>query len=90
MILFPLFATSIVDTCGNLLPVSTTPAVPVSLMPVAHLPLVYLTPAANLQLVSLVSLISDVHLHLRISQQIFGKILDDPNVIFGGLGEDDS
>jgi hypothetical protein len=30
MKLFPLFATGIVDTGGNLLPVSTTPAVPVA------------------------------------------------------------
>jgi hypothetical protein len=30
MTLFPLFATGIVDTGGNLLPVSTTPAVPVA------------------------------------------------------------
>jgi hypothetical protein len=31
-----------------------------------------------------------VHLDLRISPQIFGKILNHPNVIFRGLGEGDS
>jgi hypothetical protein len=30
MILFPLFAMGIIDTGGNLLPISTTPAVPVA------------------------------------------------------------
>ncbi len=36
-----------------------------------------------------VSLITVVHLHLRISPQIFDKIGNDSNIIFGGLGEDD-
>jgi hypothetical protein len=37
-----------------------------------------------------VSLILVMHLHLRMSPQIFEKIRNDPNVIFGGLGKDDS
>jgi hypothetical protein len=37
-----------------------------------------------------VSLIPVVHLHLRISPRILEKIRNDPNVIFRGLGEDDS
>ena len=61
LILFALFATgvndtSVVDTGGNLPPVSLTPAAnlpPVSLSPVANLPPVSLTPAANLPPVSL-------------------------------------
>ncbi len=42
---------------------------------------------SNLPLVSLTPV---VHLDLRISPQIFGKIRNDPNVIIRGLGEDDS
>jgi hypothetical protein len=41
-----------------------------------HLPPVSLTPVANLE--------------LRISQRIFEKIRNDPNVILRGLGEPDS
>jgi hypothetical protein len=37
-----------------------------------------------------VSLIPVVHLDLRISPRIFEKFRNDPNVIFRGLGEDDS
>jgi hypothetical protein len=37
-----------------------------------------------------VSLTPVVHLDLRISPQIFGKIRNDHNVIFRGLGEGDS
>ncbi len=37
-----------------------------------------------------VSLIPVVHLDLRISPRISEKIRNDPNVIFKGLGEDDS
>ena len=37
-----------------------------------------------------VSLTPVVHLDLRISPQIFEKILNDPNVIIRGLGEGDS
>jgi hypothetical protein len=36
------------------------------------------------------SLIPVVEPHLRISPRMLGKILNDPNVIFVGLGEDDS
>jgi hypothetical protein len=49
---------------------------PVSLIPVANLPPVSLTPV--------------VHLDLRISPRIFEKIQNDPNVIIRGLGEGDS
>jgi hypothetical protein len=90
LILFPLFATGVndtggkfaagvVDTGGNLPPASLTPA--------ANLPQVSLTPVANLPPVSLTPV---VHLDLRISPRIFEKILNDPNVIFRGLGEGDS
>jgi hypothetical protein len=51
---------------------------PVSLIPVT------LLPVANLPPVSPV-----VHLDLRISPRIFEKNLDDPYVIFRGLGEGD-
>jgi hypothetical protein len=44
-----------------------------------------LTPVANLPPVSLTPV---VHLDLRISPRIFGKIRNDPNV--RGLGEGDS
>jgi hypothetical protein len=37
-----------------------------------------------------VSLISVVHLDLQISPQIFEQILNDPGVIFRGLGKDNS
>jgi hypothetical protein len=37
-----------------------------------------------------VLLIPVVHLHLQISLRIFEKIRNEPNDIFGGLGEDDS
>jgi hypothetical protein len=57
-----------------------------------------LTPAANLQLVSLipatklpsVSLIPVVHLDLRISPRIFEKIQNGPNGILWGWEETDS
>jgi hypothetical protein len=51
------------------------------------LPPVSLTPGANLLPVSL---IPGVHLDLRISPRVFGKILKDPNVIFMDLTEDES
>jgi hypothetical protein len=35
-------------------------------------------------------LIPVVQLHLRISLRMFGKYLNDPNIIFLGLGVDDS
>ncbi len=37
-----------------------------------------------------VSMIPVVHLHLRISPRIFKKTQNNPNIIFGGFGEDDS
>jgi hypothetical protein len=37
-----------------------------------------------------VLLIPVVHLHLQISLRIFEKNCNEPNVIFRGLGEDDS
>ncbi len=52
-----------------------------------NLPTVSLTPVANLPPVSLTPV---VHIDLRISPQIFEKILNDPNVIIRGLGEGDS
>jgi hypothetical protein len=83
--MFPLFATGVI---ANLPPVSTTLAklveqfaagvsdtggkfATVSLIPAAILPPVSLTPVANLPPVSLIPV---VHLYLRISPQIFGKI----------------
>jgi hypothetical protein len=65
------------------------------------MPLVSLTPAANLPPVSTtiavlmanlppVSLIPVVHLDLQISPRIFEKILNNPNTIISGLGEDES
>jgi hypothetical protein len=54
---------------------------PVSLIPVANLLPVSLIPAAILPLVA--NLTQVVHLDLR----IFEKILNDPNVIFRGLGK---
>jgi hypothetical protein len=83
MLLFPLFATGVIDTGGNLLPVTIfyryqqlqqywrKNLPPVSLIPLANFPPVKLTPAANL---SLVSLIPVVHLHLRI---FFPKCLEN-------------
>ncbi len=51
-----------------------------------NLPPVSLTPVANLPTESS----PVVHLDLRISPRIFGKIQNDPNVVFRGLGEGDS
>ncbi len=72
------FASGVVDTDGKF----ATDVVDsggkfdaVSLTPVANFPQVLLIPV--------------VHLDLRISQRIFEKIRNDPNVIFSGLGEDD-
>ncbi len=73
------FASGVVDTGGKFAAgvVDTGSNLPpVSLTPVANLPPVSLTPV--------------VHLDLRISQQIFEKIWNDPNVIIRGLGEGDS
>jgi hypothetical protein len=111
--LFPLFATGVndnggkfaagvVDTCGNLPPVSLTLvayfatgvvntggkfAASVVDTPAAILPPVSLTPVANLPPVSTTSV---VHLDLRISPRIFENTQNDPNVIFRGLEEGDS
>ncbi len=56
-----------------------------------------LTPEGNLLPVSeakfaagVVNTSGKVHLDLRISPLILEKIQNDPNVIFRGLGEDDS
>jgi hypothetical protein len=49
---------------------------PVLLIPVANLPPMLLTPVVNF--------------HLRKSPRNFEKNRNDPDVIFGGLGEDDS
>jgi hypothetical protein len=77
--LYPLFAAGVVDTGGNLPPVSLIPAailLPVSLAPVANLPPVSLIPV--------------VHLYLRLSPRIFEKIRNSPNAILWGCGETDS
>jgi hypothetical protein len=72
---------------------ATTPAVPVAKFAPSvvdnggKFATVSMTPVANSPLVSLILV---VHLHLRISPWIFRKIWNDPSVIFGGLGEDDS
>ena len=73
------FAAGVVDTGGNLPPVSLILAailLPVSLTPVANLPPVSLIPVVNLE--------------LQISPRIFEKILNGPNGILRGLGETDS
>jgi hypothetical protein len=73
------FATGVVDTGGKFAAgVVDTGGnlLPVSLPPVANLPPV--------------SLILVVHLGLRISQRIFEKIQNGPNVIRWGWGETDS
>ncbi len=44
----------------------------------------------NLPLLSTTPAVPVVPLHFRISPRIFEKIWNDPNVIFGDLGEDDS
>ncbi len=107
MILFPLFvssvvgpggkfAASILDTGGNLLPVSTTPEVPLEkfatgvvdtggkLTLSANLPAVLLTPVANLPLVSLILL---VNLHLQISPKICRKNRNDSTCLSGAWGK---
>ncbi len=106
MILFPLFVSSVVgpggkcanilNTGGNLLPVSTTPEVPVEkfaagvvdtggkLTLSANLPAVLLTPVANLPLVSLILV---VNLHLQISPKIFRKNRNDSNFLSGAWGK---
>jgi hypothetical protein len=68
------FATGVVDTGGKF--AAGVVDTGGNLPPVAKLPPVSLTPV--------------VHLDLRISLRIFEKILNDPYVIFRGLGEGDS
>ena len=73
------FAAGVVDTGGNLPPMSLIPAailLPVSLTPVVNLPPVSLIPVVNLE--------------LRISPRIFEKFRNGPNGILRGLGETDS
>ena len=53
-----------------------------------NLPLVSTTPAVTVA--KFATGVADVHRDLRISLRIFRKIPNDPNVIFSGLGEDDS
>jgi hypothetical protein len=83
LIVFPLFATGVVDTGGKLATgIKGTLAVFV-----ANLPPVSLIPVANLPPVSLIPV---VHLDLLISQRIFEKKRNYPNAIIRGFGEDDS
>jgi hypothetical protein len=88
--LFPLFATGVVDTCGNLPPALLTP--------VANFPPIPLTLAANLPPVSTTSVelvskfatgVVDTGGAPLIAQQIFKKF-EMTLVLFSGLGEDDS
>ncbi len=84
------FAADVVDTGGNLPPVSTTLAKlvanlpPVSLIPATILPPVSLTPVTNFPPVSLIPV---VHLYLRISPRIFEKIRNSPNGILWAGGK---
>jgi hypothetical protein len=77
--LFPLFATGI--PVANLPLVSTTPAVSVANFAAG----VVDTGVVDTGVVDTV-----LHLDLQISPRIFDKIRNDPDVIFRGLGEDDS
>jgi hypothetical protein len=81
--LFPLFATSVSAAAGI---VDTGGKFATGINNISgtdgKMPLVLLIPVANLTPV--------VHLDLRISPWIFETIRNDPNVIFRGLGEDDS
>jgi hypothetical protein len=113
--LFPLFATGVndtggkfaagvVDTCGNLPPVSTTQGEMVAKFAAGVIDTGgkfaagVVDTGGNLPPVSLtpvanlppVLLTPVVHLDLRISPRIFKKIRNDPNVIIRGLGEGDS
>ncbi len=73
----PIFTTSIVDTGGNLPPVSTTPGVPVTtLLPVSLISVANLPP---------VLVIPVLHLDLQISPQIFKKF-GITLMLFEGLG----
>ncbi len=69
---------------------STANLLPVSLTPVANLPLVSTTLAVLVTNLPPVSLIPVGHLDLQISPRILEKIRNDPNAIIRGFGEDDS
>ncbi len=92
------FSASVIDTGGNLPPVSTTQG---DLLAIFAAGVVdtsgkfaagVVDTGGNLPPVSMtpVSLTPVVHLDLRISPRIFEKIRDDPNVFIRGLGEGDS
>jgi hypothetical protein len=86
LILFPIIATGGNDTGGKFATgVNETSSTGVLLIPVENLPSLLLTPVKNLPPVSL---ILGLHLDLRIYLRIFEKNLNDPKVIFRGLGED--
>ncbi len=93
LILFPLFATGIVDIGGNLPPVSTTQGELLAKFAAGVVDTGgkfasgIVDTGGNLPPVSLTPV---VHLDLRISPRIFEKIRNDPNVIIRGLGEGDS
>jgi hypothetical protein len=90
LILYPLFATGVIDTGGKFaagVVVTSGNLPPVSLIPAAILSPVSLTPVANLPLVSLIPV---VHLYLQIFPRIFEKIRNGPNGILWGWEETDS
>jgi hypothetical protein len=70
------FVTGVIDTGGNL--------PPVSLIPAAILPPVSLSPVVNLPAVSLIPV---EHLDFQISPRIFEKIRNGPNGILWGWGK---
>jgi hypothetical protein len=98
--LFPLFATGVVDTRGNLPPVSTTQGELVAKFAAGvvdtggKFAAGVVDTGGNLPPVSLTPVINlppvsttpVMHLGLRISPQIFEKIRNDPIVIVRGLG----
>ncbi len=104
LILFPLFAACVVDTGGNLPPVSTTQREVVAKFAASVVDTGgkfaasvvdtggYLPPVLLTPVANLppVSLTPVVHLDLQISPRIFEKIRNDPNVIIRGLEEGDS
>ncbi len=102
--MFPLFATSVVDTGGkfvsgiidtgvaNLLPVSTTQGDLVEKFAAGVVDTGGNFAAGVIDTGGKLAQVSltQVHLDLRVSPRIFKKIRNDPNVIFRGLGEGDS
>jgi hypothetical protein len=96
LILFPLFATGVVDTGGNLPPVSTTQGELVAKFAAGvvdtggKFAAGVIDTGGNLPPVSLTPVVHLGHLDLRISPRIFEKNWNDPNVIIRGLGEGDS